>query len=99
MCSVQLECVVLWIWLADTLTSEICGADAEERSIVLGLMNSFGYAFNAWLPYLTYPATDAPRFTKGFIWSSCAYVAQFGITGAVWYMQRRENRRKAAHLS
>ncbi|PPJ52275.1 hypothetical protein CBER1_10276 [Cercospora berteroae] len=50
--------------------NEICGADAEERSIVLGLMNSFGYAFNAWLPLLTYPQVDAPVFRKGFIWST-----------------------------
>lgn len=43
-------------WKVGTLTfglSEICGADAEERSIVLGLMNAIGYAFNAWLPYLS----------------------------------------------
>jgi len=58
-------------------------------------MNAFGYAFNAWLPYLTYPALDAPKFRKGFVFSTCAFVAQFGITGAVWWMQRREVGRKA----
>ncbi|EME80536.1 uncharacterized protein MYCFIDRAFT_31685 [Pseudocercospora fijiensis CIRAD86] len=76
--------------------NEICGADAEERTIVLGLMNSFGYAFNAWLPLLTYPQVDSPRFAKGFIWSSAAFGAQFGITWLVWFMQRRDLRRKVA---
>lgn len=76
------------------MSSEICGADAEERSIVLGLMNAFGYAFNAWLPLLTYPTTDAPRFKKGFVFTSVAFVAQFAITWLVWWFQRRELRQK-----
>jgi len=57
-------------------------------------MNACGYAFNAWLPLLTYPQVESPRFHKGFIFSSVAFVAQFGITGSVWWMQRRENSRK-----
>ncbi|KAK3114804.1 hypothetical protein LTR53_006500 [Teratosphaeriaceae sp. CCFEE 6253] len=84
--------------LAMSWANEICGADAEERSIVLGIMNSMGYAFNAWLPYLTYPAVDAPRFRKGFIFSTVAFAVQFGITGLVWWMQRREVRRKRGGL-
>lgn len=42
---------------------------------------------------LTYPAKTAPSFKKGFIFSSCAYVAQFGITGTVWWLQRWELRK------
>jgi ACS family pantothenate transporter-like MFS transporter len=77
-----------------TFPSEICSADAEERSIVLGIMNAFGYAVNAWLPYLVFPAVDAPRFHKGFIFASIMFVAQAGITWAVWWMQKRETRKK-----
>lgn len=76
------------------MDSEICGGDAEERTIVLGLMNAMGYAFNAWLPFLTYPQTDSPKFHKGFTFSSAAFVVQFGITGLVWWMQRREQSRR-----
>ncbi|KAK5135536.1 hypothetical protein LTR08_005171 [Meristemomyces frigidus] len=83
--------------LAMSWANEICGADAEERTIVLGLMNALGYAFNAWLPYLTYPQVDSPKFTKGFTYSSVAFVAQFAITGLVWWMQRRENSRLVLH--
>jgi ACS family pantothenate transporter-like MFS transporter len=90
--------------------NEICGRDAEERALVLGIMNASGYAYvyffrpritilihvinsiHAWLPLLTYPATDAPRFKKGFIYSSFAFLAQFAITAIVWFLQRRENR-------
>lgn len=74
--------------------SETCGGDAEERTIVLGLMNALDYAFNAWLLLLTYPQVDSPRFSKGFIFSTCAFMAQGAITWVVWYMQRQDIREK-----
>jgi ACS family pantothenate transporter-like MFS transporter len=74
--------------------NEICGGDAEERALVLGIMNASGYAFNAWLPLLTYPAVQAPRFRKGFIFSTVAFVAQFAITGLVAWLWRWEKQRK-----
>lgn len=81
--------------LSMSWANEICGADAEERAVVIGIMNSLGYAVNAWLPLLVYPATDAPRFRKGFIFSTVLFVPlQLGITWLVWVMQRREKREK-----
>lgn len=71
-----------------TWTNELCGSDAEERAIVIGIMNAVGYAFNAWVPLLTYPQTDSPRFQKGWIWSSVAFTLQiFGAWG-IWALQR-----------
>ncbi|RFU33978.1 hypothetical protein B7463_g2356, partial [Scytalidium lignicola] len=81
--------------LSMSWANEICGGDAEERAMVLGIMNASGYAFNAWLPILTYPAKQAPRFKKGFIFSTVAFVAQFVITGIVAYLWRWEKRRVA----
>ncbi len=78
--------------------NEICSSDAEERAIVLGVMNASGYAFNTWLPFLTYPATEAPRFKRGFIYSTLAFVAQFGITWTVAALWRREKGRKKREL-
>jgi ACS family pantothenate transporter-like MFS transporter len=70
--------------------NEICGADAEERAVVIGVMNSMGYAFNAWIPLLTYPQKDSPKFKKGFIYSTCAFAAQGLITAAVAFMYKRD---------
>ncbi|KAH7093490.1 major facilitator superfamily transporter [Paraphoma chrysanthemicola] len=81
--------------LSMSWANEICGADAEERAIVIGIMNSMGYAFNAWVPLLTYPQTDSPRFRKGFIYSVCAFAAQGVITGTIAFMQKRDAKRKA----
>ncbi|ORY62443.1 major facilitator superfamily transporter [Pseudomassariella vexata] len=79
--------------LSISWANEICGADAEERAIVIGIMNSLGYAFNAWLPLLTYPQVDSPTFKKGFIFSVAAFVAQAVITAAVAFMYKRDQKR------
>ncbi|KAL7620337.1 hypothetical protein AAE478_009331 [Parahypoxylon ruwenzoriense] len=80
--------------LSMSWANEICGADAEERAIVIGIMNSMGYAFNAWVPILTYPQVDAPRFRTGFIYSTVMFVAQAIITAVVAFMYKRDQRKK-----
>ncbi|KAH6694826.1 major facilitator superfamily domain-containing protein [Leptodontidium sp. MPI-SDFR-AT-0119] len=80
--------------LAMSWANEICGPDAEERAIVLGVMNASGYAVNTWLPVLTYPVKDAPRFKKGFRFSAVAIVGQVVVMGGVWALKRREDRRR-----
>ncbi|KAH8680952.1 major facilitator superfamily transporter [Xylariales sp. PMI_506] len=79
--------------LSMSWANEICGADAEERAVVIGIMNSLGYAFNTWVPLLTYPQVDAPRFKRGFTYSTCAYAAQAIITATVAYFYRRDQKR------
>jgi ACS family pantothenate transporter-like MFS transporter len=77
---------------ADCEHSEITGGDAEERSIVLALMDALAYSQSAWVPYLTYPANAAPEFHTGYIASIAFFVAQFGITLLVWWMHQRDLR-------
>ncbi|KAI1137130.1 MFS general substrate transporter [Hypoxylon sp. FL0543] len=79
--------------LSMSWANEICGADAEERAIVIGIMNYMGYAFNAWVPLLTFPQVDSPRFRKGFIFSTAAFGAQAIITAIVAYMYKRDLKR------
>lgn len=76
--------------LSMTWANEICSADAEERAIVLGVMNSAAYTFNAWVPLLTYPVKEAPRFKIGFIFSTCASVVLIGLIGLVSMLWRKE---------
>jgi ACS family pantothenate transporter-like MFS transporter len=78
--------------LSMSWANEICGADAEERAVVLGVMNASGYAVNAWLPLLTYPVVEAPRFKRGFCFSVGAFGVQFFVTGLVAWLWRWEKR-------
>lgn len=80
--------------LSLTWANEICSADAEERALVLGLMNAGAYSFNAWLPLLTYPAKHAPRFRTGFIFSTCASGVLIGLIGLVSLLRKWEIRKE-----
>ena len=48
---------------------------------------------NAFWPLIFYPATDAPRFTKGMITMICVSIATLGVTWLVWWAERREWRK------
>lgn len=72
------------------MVNEACATDTLERKFILGTTNSVAYAFNAWIPLLTYNTTYAPRFLVGNLVTVglivCAAVA---LTVAVW-LQRRD---------
>ncbi|KAJ4388895.1 hypothetical protein N0V93_006356 [Gnomoniopsis smithogilvyi] len=48
-----------------TMVNEHCAGDSLERKIILGSTNSIAYAFNAWIPLITYNTEWAPRFLVG----------------------------------
>lgn len=50
---------------------------------------------NAWWPLVFYPATDAPKFTKG-MWAMIGVsIATLGVTWLVYKLERREWRRRS----
>ncbi|KAJ3808924.1 major facilitator superfamily domain-containing protein [Lentinula aff. lateritia] len=72
--------------------NQICADDDQERAIVLASMNMWNNVVNAWWSIVFYPATDAPKFTKGMIAMIVICVATLVVTGLVWYLERREHR-------
>ncbi|KAI9744823.1 MAG: hypothetical protein M1818_001748 [Claussenomyces sp. TS43310] len=42
-----------------------CAGNSLERRFILGTTNSVAYAFNAWIPLITYNTNYAPRFLVG----------------------------------
>ncbi len=48
---------------------------------------------NAWWPLVFYPATDAPRFTKGMWAMIGTAIATLGVTALVYVLERREKGR------
>ena len=72
--------------------NQICADDHAARGVVLASMNMWNNVVNAWWPLVFYPATDAPRFTKG-LWAMVGTaLATLLVTWFVWYMERREKR-------
>ncbi|KAL4241411.1 MFS transporter superfamily protein [Abortiporus biennis] len=70
--------------------NQICADDHQERGVVLASMNMWNNVINAWWPLVFYPATDAPKFTKG-MWAMIGIcIATLLVTYLVWYLERRE---------
>ncbi|KAL4907731.1 hypothetical protein BDW74DRAFT_175511 [Aspergillus multicolor] len=79
---------VLYAW-----ASEICHKDAEERAIVIGVAQTFGQAFVAWVPLLILDTGKyAPKFTMGYSVMSGISVLQFGIIFVIRWFAKREER-------
>ena len=81
---------VLYAWV-----NEICARDAEERAIVIGVAQTFGQAFIAWVPVLILNVGKyAPRFHLGFSVMSGISVAQFAMIFVLkWFAEREDKRR------
>ncbi len=63
--------------------------------MVLASMNMWNNVINAWWPLVFYPATDAPRFTKGMWAMIGTCIATLAVTWLVWFLERREKRGRA----
>ncbi|KAJ3776541.1 major facilitator superfamily domain-containing protein [Lentinula raphanica] len=74
--------------------NQICADDDQERAIVLVCLHNFMWnnVVNAWWSIVFYPATDAPKFTKGMIAMIVICVATLAVTALVWYLERREHK-------
>jgi len=77
-----------------TWANQICADDDQERAVVLASMNMWNNVVNAWWPLVFYPATDAPRFTKG-AWAMIGVsIATLGVTALVWWLEKREREKR-----
>ncbi|KAE9410310.1 MFS general substrate transporter [Gymnopus androsaceus JB14] len=79
--------------------NQICADDSQERAIVLVRPFMWNNVVNAWWSIVFYPATDAPKFKKGFVdllhHSPCflCLIARLSqLRAVVWFLERREHR-------
>ncbi|KAH8670149.1 putative pantothenate transporter [Tricladium varicosporioides] len=72
-----------------TMVNEMCQDDTLERKFILGTTNSVAYAFNAWIPLITYNTTKAPRFLVGnSVTVGLIICATATLTVAVWLQKK-----------
>ncbi|KAI7778732.1 hypothetical protein LA080_001798 [Diaporthe eres] len=80
-----------------TMVNEHCAGDSLERKIILGSTNSVAYAFNAWIPLLTYNTTYAPRFLVGNS-TTVAFIICAALTlSLAIYLQKRDAATGSVH--
>ncbi|KAI5245198.1 putative pantothenate transporter [Aureobasidium subglaciale] len=73
-----------------TMVNEVCAGDSLERKLILGSTNSIAYAFNAWIPLITYNTTYAPRFLVGNSVTVGLIVCAACTLSLALYLQRRD---------
>ncbi|TVY56655.1 Pantothenate transporter liz1 [Lachnellula cervina] len=75
--------------------NEICHKDAEERAIVIGVAQTFGQAFIAWVPVVILNTGKyAPKFTLGFTVMSVISVGEFAMIFVILYFVTRDERKQ-----
>ena len=73
-----------------TMVNEACADDTLERKFILGTTNSVAYAFNAWIPLLTYDTVYAPRFLVGNSVTTALIVCAASTLTLAVYLQRKD---------
>ncbi|KAH6673280.1 putative pantothenate transporter [Halenospora varia] len=82
-----------------TMVNEICQDDTLERKFILGTTNSVAYAFNAWIPLITYNTTKAPRFLVGnSVTVGLIVCAAATLTVAVWLQKRDRTKNQDGNI-
>lgn len=79
---------VMYAWV-----NEICHEDAEERAIVIGVAQTLGQAFIAWVPVVVLNVGKyAPKFKLGFQVMSALSVGQFLMIFVLRFFANREKK-------
>ncbi|KAK3374845.1 major facilitator superfamily domain-containing protein [Podospora didyma] len=78
---------------------EICSDDNEERSLVIGTMNSMAYVVQAWLPLLVWQQPEAPSYPKGYPTMIAVAVGLISTAMVIRVLHNREKARKLEPVS
>ena len=79
-----------------SLANLACAADAEERAFVISSMLSIGTAFGVWVPLLTFPTVDAPRYFKGYVMEAVMQVVYpLWTVLVIWFLNKETRNKKS----
>lgn len=79
-----------------TWANEVCTASAEQRLIVIGAMETFAFAFSAWVPLFVYSTGEAPRFRIGYKMAAVFFGLEIILVVVIRACERRWPQRKRA---
>lgn len=73
--------IITWI-------NEILSYSAEHRAIVIGIVETAAFTFQAWVPLLVYNTGDAPRFPIGYEMASMFFAIEIVLTLVILYLSK-----------
>ncbi|CAJ2505846.1 Uu.00g132400.m01.CDS01 [Anthostomella pinea] len=74
--------IITWI-------NEICSHSAEHRAMIIGVVETAAYTFNAWVPLLIYNTGEAPHFSIGYEMAAMFFAIEIVLTLAILYCSKK----------
>lgn len=72
-----------------TWANEVCTASAEQRVIVIGVMETLAFSFSAWVPLLIYDTGEAPRFRIGYKMAALFFALEMVLVVVIWACEKK----------
>ena len=74
--------IITWI-------NEICSHSAEHRAIIIGVVETAAFTFQAWVPLFVYNTGEAPKFRIGYEMASLFFALEIVLTLVILYCAKR----------
>jgi len=74
--------IITWI-------NEILSYSAEHRAIVIGIVETAAFTFQAWVPLFIYNTGDAPKFPIGYEMASMFFAVEILLVLVILYLAKR----------
>ncbi|CAI6088292.1 unnamed protein product [Clonostachys chloroleuca] len=72
-----------------TWINEILTFSTEQRLVVFGVVETFGFAMNAWVILYTYPSGEAPRFKIGYQMATMFFAVEAIFIAAIVFCEKK----------
>ncbi|ETS74415.1 hypothetical protein PFICI_14281 [Pestalotiopsis fici W106-1] len=73
--------IITWI-------NEICSHSAEHRAIIIGMVETAAYTFQAWVPLFVYDTTEAPKFRIGYKMATIFFALEIVFTLVILWLSK-----------
>lgn len=87
-----------FVTLVLTWLNEVISESAEQRTIVIGVTQAVGFAFQAWVALLIYPASEAPHYKNGYQCAMAFFAVEAFLCVCIWYVLKLDKKGKLKHL-
>lgn len=71
-----------------TWINEVCGFSQEHRIIVIAIVETMAFTFQAWVPLLAYNTGEAPRFKYGYQLAAMFFALEIVFVGVMLCAER-----------
>jgi len=71
-----------------TWINEVCSFSQEHRLVVIAVVETMAFTFNAWVPLLAYNTGEAPKFRYGYELAAMFFAVEICLVGVILLAQR-----------